>query len=516
VPSADPQPVASPRRADARAATLGSRALRTLGGLLVAAAITVGLIALAEWGAGVYLRRHVQALTEAWLRHPDEVDSVIFLMDLNVVPLVLDGNLLWRNAPGARRTQPVNPQPLGHDDRWSLAIDDRGFRGTDTPRDGPHPGVYRVLCVGDSITFGFNVDQAEVYPAQLAAQLTARHPGRRFEVVNAGVPGWTWAQGRRFLELEGRALAPDAIVIAHGTNDQYFGVKSTDNERLGGTGIRDRLRRRLDAALLRSNVYWALTLLAPARTPVSSPGCVAQERDTGSSCRRVAVGEIRQAVADVHRLAADMGVPLVVLNLDFMQTHAVEGVRAGAKAEQVPFIDFVERFDAARTAADVERAAARRLAPGRAPDAAATGPRTVVLRVVGRRAGAAYGVRGSDWLHADLAFEAPLVDDGTHGDEVAGDGVFSGTVMLPPGVDVIQYRFTEDGAAEFTPLPPLFSQNGYRLLHAERAAVGPVEAFGDLGFMTERTHPNGAGDALIATGVVEALEALPSFDRVRP
>jgi hypothetical protein len=89
-------------------------------------------------------------------------------------------------------------------------------------------------------------------------------------------------------------------------------------------------------------------------------------------------------------------------------------------------------------------------------------------------------------------------------------------VTLPPGVDVIKYRFTEDGAAEFTPVPPLPSQNGYRLLHADRTAVGPVEAFGDLGFMTERTHPNGAGDALIASGVVEALEALPSFDRVRP
>jgi len=79
--------------------------------------------------------------------------------EINPSPLVTDFDLLWRNRPLAVKTQPVNPRPYGRNDEWTIRIDAKGFRGPERPLPTQHDGTYRILCVGDSITFGFSVDQ---------------------------------------------------------------------------------------------------------------------------------------------------------------------------------------------------------------------------------------------------------------------------------------------------------------------------------------------------------------------
>jgi hypothetical protein len=61
-----------------------------------------------------------------------------------------------------------------------------GFRGAEI--DVPKPaGRYRLLAVGDSVTFGFGVPEAETFHARLAASRVGA--GQPVEVVNAGLPG---------------------------------------------------------------------------------------------------------------------------------------------------------------------------------------------------------------------------------------------------------------------------------------------------------------------------------------
>src|SRR5262249_6164071 len=146
----------------------------------------------------------------------------------------------------------------------TVEMDSRGYRGPELPDAPPVRGVYRVLCVGDSITFGFNVDQGAAYARQLDAALRTAYPGRRFEVINAGVPGWSWVQGRRFLEVEGMALHPDVVVIGHGTNDQFYIAEVTDRESM------ERLEspiahgmRALIPFLMQTNTYRAILKLSP-------------------------------------------------------------------------------------------------------------------------------------------------------------------------------------------------------------------------------------------------------------
>jgi acyl-CoA thioesterase-1 len=73
-----------------------------------------------------------------------------------------------------------------------------------------------VAFLGDSLTSGWRLPEAEAYPALVARALAAR--GRPIRVVNAGVSGDTAAQGLARLPgvLE---LRPDVIVVALGAND---------------------------------------------------------------------------------------------------------------------------------------------------------------------------------------------------------------------------------------------------------------------------------------------------------
>ena len=114
--------------------------------------------------------------------------------------LVYDPTLIWR--PFAGQFSPFNPQ---------------GFRGA--PIDPSKPaGTFRVFALGDSNTFGWDVDEGVNWPAQLHRLLSASRPGA--EVINAGVWGYSSFQGaRRFQEL--LAYQPDVVLVSFGGNDAH-------------------------------------------------------------------------------------------------------------------------------------------------------------------------------------------------------------------------------------------------------------------------------------------------------
>lgn len=85
----------------------------------------------------------------------------------------------------------------------------------------PHAGAAtRVLCVGDSHTYGAGVPEPESYPAQLQGFLDQRVPGG-FAVVNAGVPGMNSAQARRRLPGLLTRHRPQYLLIWVGENNGW-------------------------------------------------------------------------------------------------------------------------------------------------------------------------------------------------------------------------------------------------------------------------------------------------------
>ena len=78
-------------------------------------------------------------------------------------------------------------------------------------------GVFRIVCLGDSCTH-FGPDS---YPDMLRVYLDEMAPGK-FEVINAGVIGYTSFQGRRLLESEVLDWSPDLVTVYFGWNDHWL------------------------------------------------------------------------------------------------------------------------------------------------------------------------------------------------------------------------------------------------------------------------------------------------------
>jgi hypothetical protein len=227
----------------------------------------------------------------------------------------------------------------------------------------------------------------------------------------------------------------------------------------------------------------------------------------------VPLADIEASVHEMQALVRAHGAELLALNADFMETAAVQALQRASATDRIAFIDLVERFRAREHAAEQARAEALGLrAPGPIGMAAPKRPRKVVFRVLRRFADdAPMSVRGRAYFRDDFPFRAALVDDGSGVDEVARDRVFSGSVEVPAHIGTLEYAFWLGDTCEFTPLPPLPSSGGTRLLRFDGDAMGPVVEFGDGFLMVERTHPNALGQALIATAVADLIDGLPAF-----
>lgn len=85
---------------------------------------------------------------------------------------------------------------------------------------GPkQPGVIRVLCVGDSFTACDQVEYRESWPAVLEACLNHDLQPARFEVVNAGFPGFATVNEARWIAKFAAAFAPDVVLLGMTPND---------------------------------------------------------------------------------------------------------------------------------------------------------------------------------------------------------------------------------------------------------------------------------------------------------
>ena len=96
------------------------------------------------------------------------------------------------------------------------------------------PGTTRIVCLGDSVTFGFRVpvvwpERPTEYdpgwlpfPMLLEKELRAANPDRKIEVVTMAVPGYTSQQGLAWLRRDIDELQPDLLIASFGWNDASF------------------------------------------------------------------------------------------------------------------------------------------------------------------------------------------------------------------------------------------------------------------------------------------------------
>jgi len=84
----------------------------------------------------------------------------------------------------------------------------------------PKPdGVFRVVVMGDSVSFGYGVEEAEAYPQVLEELLYELVPDSHIEVVNLSVGGYNAYNEAKLLEGVGQSYEPDLVLVQFCIND---------------------------------------------------------------------------------------------------------------------------------------------------------------------------------------------------------------------------------------------------------------------------------------------------------
>jgi len=104
-----------------------------------------------------------------------------------------------------------------------------GFRGRETTWAKP-AGVWRVLCMGGSSTYGLGPTSDETnWTSRLEVHLNAAGPAKRVEVINGGCQGWSTHESLINLKIRGVDFQPDLVLVYQTFNDMrcalYPGVQ---------------------------------------------------------------------------------------------------------------------------------------------------------------------------------------------------------------------------------------------------------------------------------------------------
>ncbi|HEX7296070.1 MAG TPA: SGNH/GDSL hydrolase family protein [Pyrinomonadaceae bacterium] len=132
-----------------------------------------------------------------------------------------DPLLLWRLKPNLK------------DVVWDFTVLSTNAEGVRAgyPTAAKPAATFRIVCVGDSVTFGYRVPavwpdrpteydpNALPFPMLLEKELRTANPSRQIEVFPLAVPGYTSQQGLAWLKRDIDELQPDLVITSFGWND---------------------------------------------------------------------------------------------------------------------------------------------------------------------------------------------------------------------------------------------------------------------------------------------------------
>jgi len=242
---------------------------------------------------------------------------------------------------------------------YHVSINSRGTRGPEFDA-VKKPGARRVVLMGDSITFGWDVDYAESYAHLLGVFLSRAMGEGAVQVVNAGIPGYTSHQGVLQFRQWIRDLNPDVLVFAFSHNDEIdvrFNASAeaktlSDAEMMprdmGPYAFRQAL---LDARpglvqRLRSTALYEWIRGQVAGAVGSDNPMPAAEPDPEAVKRRVSAKEFGNNLLEMGELTRERGMDLVFLLIGSKREEYGRAADEAAEHLGVPVIDMQPVFEA--------------------------------------------------------------------------------------------------------------------------------------------------------------------------
>ena len=227
-----------------------------------------------------------------------------------MVPVAIgrfDERFGWSLQPNASATSHRSGFPIEY------RINSKGLRDDETPYEKP-PGVFRIVLLGDSNTFGHGVPIEKHFSTLLEGYLN------NVEVINLGVSGYGVDQELLYLRHEGFKYNPDLVLVYV---PHYGDQRHMHSERFGQS--KPRFEARGDQLVL-SNYPVSYELILPRALLPLHRWCVSHSklceishvrvgklardslrrapRDRASTSTGIAGASKSQATTDTHKLGA--------------------------------------------------------------------------------------------------------------------------------------------------------------------------------------------------------------------
>ncbi|MBI4354494.1 MAG: hypothetical protein HY595_04590 [Candidatus Omnitrophica bacterium] len=117
------------------------------------------------------------------------------------------------------RVELLAPNYRGYFAGQPLRTNNLGFRDNRDYELRKRPGVFRIVVLGDSVTFGHGCRFEETWPYLLEQSLARWRPEVAWQVWNLGVPGYDTTLELRTLQELGPSYQPDLVIVGFHEND---------------------------------------------------------------------------------------------------------------------------------------------------------------------------------------------------------------------------------------------------------------------------------------------------------
>ena len=262
-----------------------------------------------------------------------------------------DPLLLWRLKPNLKNAV------------WDFTVLSTNAEGVraDYPTRKKPAGAFRIVCLGDSVTFGYRVpviwpdrptefDPSWLpFPMLLEKELRAANANRQIEVFPLAVPGYTSHQGLAWLKRDIDELKPDMVIASFGWNDASLS-ETADRDAIRTDWYPVAVRWLIDhSQALAHATHWLRKQNTPPTRAESNPQPRVSEAEY--------VGNIKSIV----QLAKDHQSSVIVIGAPYRDsttnpreaarmTKYRSQLRATMEKENVPYIEVLELTEAAAAA----------------------------------------------------------------------------------------------------------------------------------------------------------------------
>jgi hypothetical protein len=177
--------------------------------------------------------------------HRSRRGEIVLLAASMLVALLLAEGAARLVGAGGKQT---GYAPVRNDGRDRRPVNSLGYRDFERTLEKPE-GVRRVVCIGDSFTWGASVLFDDAWPQRVERLLT-RERREPWEAVNLAESGLNAVQEASRLDSEGFAYGPDVVVVAYVLNDSED--ETAAEARRAADWVEERRRPRSPSLLDRS------------------------------------------------------------------------------------------------------------------------------------------------------------------------------------------------------------------------------------------------------------------------